>query len=352
MNIGVNMNIDPMSLAFYNAYYDVVDSPDFRYQTRLLKSGRGIRKIGYQKKKKCRFCHKGEPEVTFTKIAHIFPESIGNKALATLYECDTCNDHFGKTIENDYGNFFLYYHSVAGIRGKRKIPRIKSKTGIYDSDGNFIPDFELYWEPIDGVQGEQCLKVISNIPIENRQSCPNTIQLEEIHPNCCPVGVYKALVKMAISVMPFTELPLFDHTIEWLLDTHSNNIYSSKRLLVRYVMIPGFNVTKYPHFMLYRRKRNIWGMPYMIFNLTYGLFSLLVEIPRDNDMNTMDISSFPFPPIPFHTSSEGSWDLSNETLAEDFKHGIELHFDNIKDITNNTSLSIENGKRIIKLVNT
>lgn len=350
MNIGVNRNIEPRKSAFYHTYYDVVYTPNFNNQTRLLKPEHGIRKIGYQKKKKCRFCHKSEPEVPFKKIAHIFPESIGNKALASLYECDYCNDHFGRTIENDYGNFFLYYHAVAGIRGKRGIPRIKSKTGVYDADGNFIPDYELYWESIDG---ELCLIVISRIPIEERQTYPDSIQLEEMHPDCCPIGVFKALVKMAISAMPFTELSLFDHTIEWLLDTHNSNIFSPKKLLVRYAMIPGFNVTKYPHFVLYRRKRDVWNMPYMIFNLTYGMFSLLLEIPRDNDKNTMDISSIPFPPIPFHTSTEGCWDLSDKVLREDFNHSIILQFGgNMKDITKKTTISIENGKRVIKFVNT
>ena len=353
MNIGVNRDIDPRVVAFYDTYYDIVDTPDFNNRTRLLKPEHGIRKIGYQKNKKCRFCHKSEPEVSFKKIAHVFPESIGNKALASYYECDNCNDHFGKTIENDYGNFFQYYHSVAGIRGKRGITKIKSKTGVFDPDGNFIPDYEMYWEPIDGEQGELCLKMISNIPIEERQTCPDTIQLEEIHPDCCPIGVFRALVKMAISVMPFNELFLFDHTIQWLLDTHNSNIFSPKKLLVRYAMIPGFNVVKYPHFVLYRRKRDIISsMPYMVFSLTYGLFSLMVEIPRNNEKNTVDISSIPFPPIPFHTSTKGCWDLSNETLEEDFKHGIELHLDNIKDISKKTTISMENGRRVIKFIDT
>lgn len=353
MNIGINWNIDPRIVAFYNTYYDVVDTPDFNNQTRFLKPEHGIRKIGYQKIKTCRFCHKSEPEVSFKKTAHIFPESIGNKALASLYECDHCNKNFGDTIENDYGIFFQYYHAVAGIRGKRGIPKIKSKNGINTADGGFIPDYEFYWEPIDGEHGELCFKMISNIPIEERQTSPYTIQLEEMHPDCCPIGVFKALVKMAISVMPFTELSLFDHTIEWLLDSNHSNICHPKKLLVRYAMIPGFNVTKYPHFMLFRRKRDVWNMPYMIFNLTYGMFSLLLEIPRDNDKNTKDISSVPFPAIPFYTSEEGCWDLSDKVLREDFKQSVYLQFDgNMQDITEKTAISIENEKRVIKFDNT
>lgn len=267
--------------------------------------------------------------------------------MASLYECDSCNELFGDTIENDYGNFFQFYHAIAGIRGKRKIPKFKSKTGIYDLEGNFIPDFELFWEPIDKGQNELCLKVISNISIEDQKAQQNAIVFEELIPNCCPIGVFKAIVKMAITAMPFTELHLFSHTIEWLLSSPHTNIYSTKKLLVRYIMIPGFNVVKYPHFVLYRRKKDIWNKPYMIFNLTYGLFSLLIEVPRDNDKNAEDILSVPFPPIPFFTSSEGYWDLSDETLKANCKHSIELQFDSIKDVTENTTMSIKNGKRTV-----
>lgn len=46
-------------------------------------------------------------------------------------------------------------------------------------------------------------------------------------------------------------------------------------------MIPGFNVTKYPHYFLFRSKAMQNDKPYLLFNLTYGCFSLLIEFPND-----------------------------------------------------------------------
>ncbi len=78
-------------------------------------------------------------------------------------------------------------------------------------------------------------------------------------------------------------------------------------------MIPGFNVTKYPHYMLFRRKKTVWNKPYMLFNLTYGCFSLFIEIPRDFDCcPNSEFERIPFPEIPFYTSTEGIWNLSEK----------------------------------------
>lgn len=344
-------NPDKRALSFYTQNYDVIDTPDFNKQTRLLKSNSGLKYIGV-KRKICRFCGKSEPEVSFNEDPHLFPESIGNKAYLSPYECDACNGKFGRGIENDYGNYFQFYHSLAGIKGKKKIPKFKSRDGIIDCNGVFHPNFEAYWESKDpNNPDERYFVVIQNKEISSFKEESNDIEFEEIIPGCCPIAVYKTLVKMAISGMPFTELGHFKHTTEWLLDTNHANIFSSNRLMVRYVMIPGFNVTKYPHFIIYRRKPLVWNMPYMLFNLTYGIFSMLIEIPRDNEHVTQDINSIPFPPIPFHTSSIGCWDLSSVKLEPDSKHSISLHYDNITEITEDVEMRIEGEKRIFKRPN-
>lgn len=347
MKLGVT-NPDKQALNFYTQNYYVVDTPDFSKATRLMKSDNGLKYIG-DKRNICRFCRKGEPDVSFNDDPHLFPESIGNKAYLSPFECDTCNHVFGEGIENHYGNFFQFYHSLAGIRGKRKIPKFKSKDGVTDENGNFHPNFEAYWEPKDpNIPDDRYFVVFQNKESSRLKEASNDIDFEEFIPGCCPIAVYKTLVKMAISGMPFTELGLFKHTIEWLLDTNHKNIFSSNRLIVRYVMIPGFNVTKYPRFIIYKRKRFVWNMPYMLFNLTYGIFSMLIEIPRDNEHIMQDINSVPFPPITFQTSSIGSWNLSDVKLDPNSKHSISLHYDNITEVTEDVEMRIEGKKRIFK----
>jgi hypothetical protein len=350
MNVGFT-NPDRHAIMFYDQNYVIVDTPDFNNQTRLLKPNNGLKYIGI-KRKTCRFCGKNEPDVSFNDDPHLFPESIGNKAYLSPYECDICNRVFGEGIENHYGNFFQFYHSLAGIRGKRKIPKFKSRNGITDDNGKFHPNFEAYWESKDSNNpNDRHFVIIQNKEVSSLKEESNDIDFEEIIPGCCPIAVYKTLVKMAISGMPFTELIYFKQTIKWLLDANHVNIFSSNRLIVRYVMIPGFNVTKYPHFVIYKRKPFVWNIPYMLFNLTYGIFSMIIEVPRDNECVKQDINSVPFPPIPFHTSSIGCWNLSDSKLKENSKHSISFHYDKATDITTDVEMRIENNKRIITCPN-
>jgi hypothetical protein len=51
------------------------------------------------------FCGESSPEDTFKLEAHALPEALGNKSLTTTYECDACNQGFGRGIENDFGHW-------------------------------------------------------------------------------------------------------------------------------------------------------------------------------------------------------------------------------------------------------
>lgn len=95
-------------------------------------------------------------------------------------------------------------------------------------------------------------------------------------------------------------------------------------------------MTKYPHYVLFRRKKDVWNKPYMLFNLTYGCYSLFVEIPRDADNRTnFEFEKMPFPPIPFYTSSEGTWDMSEKEVSKDVKNSITLNFGTMNDCSDN-----------------
>lgn len=96
-------DLDLSAIDFYEKNYDVLRTPDFDESSRLLiPNGHGIKYYGHKENRICRFCGKKEPDVSFSKIAHALPESIGNHVLATYYECDVCNDFFGRNLENEY----------------------------------------------------------------------------------------------------------------------------------------------------------------------------------------------------------------------------------------------------------
>lgn len=336
MQIGVRDYIDPKAEKYYESYYDVLRTQDFDDKSRLLKPGYG-KKILRGSEKRCRFCGKGGEEVTFKKIAHAFPESIGNKTLVSNYECDVCNQYFGNTIENDYAKFFSLYHSIMQIKGKKGLQKCEFK----------IPCSKRTIECAD-----YCIKIsfkedkpaICCCKEANKQYLDlsyNAITIVQPIAKCSPIAVFKAIVKMAITVMPTEELPLFTDAIKWILESEHKNFYKNRKLLVRYKMIPGFNVTKYPHYILFRRKRYIWNKPYVLFNLTYGCFSLFVEIPRiGGEDNESEFNFMPFPSIPFYTSTEGFWDLSEIETHKGDKHSITLNFDSIMDYDENIKTEI------------
>lgn len=324
-------------IEYYETFYDLLRTPDFNDSSRLLKPVHGMQIIGNSRKKICRFCGKDESTVSFSKCAHVFPEAIGNHVLASNYECDECNEFFGDTIENEYANFFSLHHSIMQIPGKNGVPKCKYKVSCdkrtdqcreYCVEINFKDEMPII-NPCKEVGKEY-------IDISN-----NAITISKPVGKCCPIAVFKSIVKMAISVMPVEELSLFSHVISWLRNPQHSNFYQNKKLLIRYKMIPGFNVTKFPCYALYRRKKdNLMGMPYMLFNLTYACCSLFVEIPRDTDKSSnKPFENMVFPPIPFITSSEGMWDMSQKELPKGFKHSITLNFDGKSEVSDEIEIS-------------
>ena len=337
MEIGIKETVDIDVCCFYNQKYDVLPTPDSNNETRLLKAKHGLKILGDPYRKVCRCCGKKEPEVSFKKIAHAFPEAIGNKALATYYECDVCNDFFGRTIENDYCNYFSLFHSVmvkSGKGGKReckfKVPCEKRTANCSNSCVR-----------IEYINNNPCIYRCENVSEKYVELKDNCLKISKKTGKCCLIAVFKTLVKMAITVMPEKEIHTFSNVIKWILEEEHNNYYISKPLLIRYQMIPGFNVTRYPHFVLYRRKSGVLDVPYMLFQLTYSCFSLLIEVPNDYEakcISNLKFATLPFPYVPFYTSEEGVWNMSETGNSEGDYQRINLSFDGVNVLHDNNML--------------
>lgn len=347
MNIGIRNDIEREPVGYYESNYDILRTPNFVDKTRLLKPEHGLSYLGNPAHKVCRFCGKSEPEVSFKKVAHAFPESIGNKALATYYECDTCNCFFGKTIEEEYGKFFSLYHSImmeSGKDGKRqcnfKIPCDKR-----------TKDCMKYCVRIGYSGSRSVINACKNVGRDFVELGADSIRISAPVGKCSPIAVYKALVKMAITVMPIEEVEGFSNAIDWILNPKHENFYCKKPLLIKYQMIPGFSVTKYPHYFLYRRKRDVWNVPYMLFNLTYGCFSLLIEVLWDGESKENAGSNaferLVFPPIPFYTAQSGVWDMSEPEVPKGMKHSVILSFGGMTEL-DKEEVKMQDGKPVLK----
>lgn len=302
--------LDMQALAFYDLNYDLIVFLPIHFSD--------ITYIGNQQQKICRFCGKSEPEVSFKNIAHIIPECTGNHVLASNYECDTCNKFFGRHLESEYSNYFSFYHNAAGVSGKRHTPHYQSNN----------MKSKAVWKNIQGEKAFVIRDTIDNTTTVVDHAAKTIRRVGEV-PTHIPMAVFKCLVKMAISIMPPVEVCNFKETIAWITTKKHSNFYSSstgKKLFVRYRMIPGFNVTKFPCCQLFRRKASAWRGPYMLFLLTYGCFSYLIEVPTTHDATYHHVATIPFPVLPFVTHCEGLIDLSSPEKISGETQSIEYQF--------------------------
>lgn len=165
-------------LKFYENHYDIVGKW-------FLRSGQKKVVLGDKENRRCRFCGKTSPEVSFRKVAHAIPELIGNKSIVSNYECDTCNEEFGRGIENDLGNWSKPTRTLVRIQGKNGVPTIKKggdKSWRIEFDQSILNVTAYEDDPIFDIDEEK-----------------NTINFKLRRDAYTPVGVLKAFMKIGVT---------------------------------------------------------------------------------------------------------------------------------------------------------
>jgi hypothetical protein len=109
--------------------------------------------VGARPRPACRFCERSAPRAKFSRPRPIVPEAVAPTRLASAEVCDECHEQFVGSIDADFGRFWRVLAAEGG-----------------------------------GAEA----------------------------PASVPVGAYKAMVRMAVAVMPPRELQHFTDTIEWV----------------------------------------------------------------------------------------------------------------------------------------
>lgn len=132
-----------------------------------------------KKNRKCRFCDKDSTETTFNNKAHSIPHFLGNNSLFSDFECDQCNSIFSR-YETDLAEYFKVHRTIYGTKGKKGIPKIETdnKAKRISQDNAGMISF-----------------IDKEIPVN-----PNGINFS-IKKTYTPINVYKALVKIALSLL-------------------------------------------------------------------------------------------------------------------------------------------------------
>lgn len=180
------------------------------------------------KNKICRFCKKSEPDVRFKTIAHSIPEQLGNKFLISNYECDECNQKFGK-LENDLGIFLGPIKAIYGIKGKKK------NSSKFKINGFCIENKENTIKFTDVC--DESKNIESSVRVNSEEK---TIDFKIDRNGFIPSNVYKSFVKMALSIVPDEILQRLDVYLKFL----NGKLEYIPNSEVREIFIPEMNENK------------------------------------------------------------------------------------------------------------
>lgn len=169
--------------------------------------------VGEKDKSKriCRFC-KGTGAGRYKSISHALQESLGNHLLFAYEECDVCNNSFSNNVETPLFRFLEINRNLSQIRGKQ--------SAIHNQEGlNFhIHPDSVTKQPVVYVKQEHIFndlyqgKLTGKILLFNNG--PVSYQ-----------GIYRALVKFAVDMIPSDKMSHFVRTGEWVHgDFESNDL--------------------------------------------------------------------------------------------------------------------------------
>lgn len=320
--------INSQSMNYYNDNYN----PIFAFIQKETKGGYEITDIlkGTTKKgtyyigdieKRCRFCGKSDPEVSFKEKTHLFPESLGNKLfISKNNECDICN-HVFSNYEVDLNTFLYPYLVLNRIHGKNGLKKYRSndKSSRIEHTENGIKITDtLGMTKIQEDEEKKEIRYEFNI---NSHSLSN---------------VYRILLKMALSILEENDFKQF--TIA------KNSLVNCQLLgceILLFDFFPGFD-----RFELtvigYMKKVNDPSVPTYQFAIMNGDFLLQIPIFSDSDLlkikdKNIQISTFSVP-TPFD---------NNAALGEKKHYTFEIKDNSVNPPSNMTvTLKYDNKTKV------
>lgn len=192
-----------------------IDPLFFWKKYELIASTKTIKGNETSKPKICRFCGKNESTTTFNTKAHILPELLGRNDIISGDECDNCNNKFS-AFESHLSIFFRPHLAITGVEGKRKVPKFHSRT--IDNNEETRTTLEIDEE------GRRKLTFgnIDDYKIDKENKKGSIIFRMPPHK---PIYVYKALLKIALSILPEDRKIKYKNVFDWISDKDISTDY-------------------------------------------------------------------------------------------------------------------------------
>lgn len=155
-----------------------------------------------KEKRKCRFCKGGGSE-RYRSLSHALQEGLGNHLLFAYEECDECNALFSNKVETPLFRFLETNRNLSQVKGKG--------SAVHHQEGlNFhIHPDEITKLPVVYVKQEHIFNDVY------KGKCTGKIVLYNNGP-VTHQGIYKALVKFAVDMIPSELICHFSRTGEWV----------------------------------------------------------------------------------------------------------------------------------------
>lgn len=284
----------------YDANYDVLSKLE------MLRGGRKTY-LGNEADKRCRFCQKAEPDVTFKLRAHAIPECTGNRNLFTHYECDSCNAQFGEDIETQFGKWSSCRRSFGKVRGKRGVPDLVRE----NSDWSIRHNHEYPEENI-----VQITTNALNPVLEWDESAKRLHVKIPVDPHI-PIAVLKTFHKMALSIMPTEYVDDFRVVIDWIRNQNHAIAMDGLCADIGVGFSPRVRFEPGLAFLL-RRHTDDLDLPYMVFVIAFGSFFYQTVLPCSASFQNREVS---LPLFPFRDDCRVG--LCNLSGTETVKTGFE-----------------------------
>ena len=238
---------------------------------------------------RCRFCGKTNPQVSFKKKAHAFPESLGNKLFINKNnECDDCNGVLFNSYENDLNSFLLDYLSLNGLKGKNGTRKYKSN------------DKKTTIKVVNGVITIEDTEGSGNVIFNDKEK---TISVKYNVKEYSVVNIYKLLAKMALSVLPYNKFAKFSFISSHLRD---KTLFGFEHFV--FSTFSGFNYSDMT-VMCFEKKVADASLPTYYFFFFNNNFSFQVPLYSDSDMIANKNKQFKidvkFIPTPFDKIPDG-----------------------------------------------
>lgn len=277
--------------------------------------------LGEKENQVCRFCGVKKGEIaageskpcSFKKEAHALSNLIGNNHLFSYYECDKCNGELFTKMESHFANFMKLYHCVLKVKGKRGYPSYKNKPDDFsriDSGNNFKIQQKEDEEPIVEIHEDT-----NTLIIKGKRTY-------------IPQMVYKCLLKMALTIMPESDIVHFNYALAFL----QGKVQYDKNMIVLLSMYR----EAFPHISctIYKKKKlSSADVPSYLFCLYYQNVAFQMYLPFCDTDKCLDgkTITIPFVPTPFDIENgpfcQCKLDLSSEEKKEKERCEITLTYE-------------------------